>query len=85
MRCEEEGSISSQVYYTCPPHLDQIEEKLHEVYDKVEEILEAVQDSSDYEEEQGKKVDAVGREKIHDKRIQISMFECFSDPDSWWI
>ena len=58
MRCEEEGCISSQVYDTCPPHLEHIEEKLHELYDKVEDIHEAVDgcygDSS--EEEKGKKV-----------------------------
>ena len=71
--------------YNINPLLENIEEKLDKLCDKTEEILEAVQDCSDYEEEQGKKVDAVGREKILDKRTPISIFQYSSDPDSWRI
>ena len=78
MRCEEEGCISSQVYDTCPPHLEHIEEKLHELYDKVEDIHEAVEgcygDSS--EEEKGKKVV---------KGFSVTVLQCSSDHNLWRI
>ena len=88
LKCEQleyyYPSIVPEVYNINPP-LENIEEKLEQLCYKTEEILEAVQDCSEYEDEQGKKVDDVGREKIHDKRTPISMFECSSDPDSWRI
>ena len=45
----------------CPPPLEHIEEKLHELYTKVEDIHEAVEegcsgDGNKEEEEQGKKI-----------------------------
>ena len=42
LRCESEGRISSQVYNSCPPPLEQIKDKIHELYDKVEDIHVAV-------------------------------------------
>ena len=87
LKCEQLEYFPSIVpeVYNINPLLENIEEKLDKLCDKTEEILEAVQDCSDYEEEQGKKVDAVGREKILDKRTPISIFQYSSDPDSWRI
>ena len=64
LRCEQEEDyprIRSQVFDICPPPLEQIEEKLHELYAKVEDIHEAVEegcsgDGNKEEEEQGKKI-----------------------------
>ena len=58
LKCEQLEyfpSIVPEVYYVNPP-LEIIEEKLDKLCDKAEEILEAVQDCSE-EEEQGKKVE----------------------------
>ena len=62
LRCEQEEDyprIRSQVFDTCPPPHEHIEEKLHELYDKVEDIYEAVEEgfsdngNEDEEEMQG--------------------------------
>ena len=55
------GLSRSQVFDICPPPLEHIEEKLHELYTKVEDIHEAVEegcsgDGNKEEEEQGKKI-----------------------------
>ena len=65
LRCEQEEDyprIRFQVYDICPPPLEHIEEKLHELYAKVEDIHEAVEegcsgsDGDEEEEDQGKKI-----------------------------
>ena len=83
LKCEQLEyfpSIVPEVYNINPP-LENIEEKLEQLCYKTEVILEAVQDCSDYEEEQGKlnKVSCVIMMSDHPKTpetMTVLMFKC---------
>ena len=82
LKCEHVDyypSIRPQVYHVCPAPLETVEEKLHEICDKVEEIHEAVEEgcsgNGNEEEEQGKRVG----------RSIMMVLQCFSDHDRWRI